>query len=462
MQTIDFDPGLIRRLDRPGPRYTSYPTADRFSTPFSPSAYMAHALKRNAGGQHRGLSLYLHIPFCPTLCLYCACNKIVTRDRSRVSRYLGYLMREVAMQGELFHSNKLVEQLHWGGGSPSYLTPGQMHELMRTIRQHFRLTDDVRGDFSIEVDPRYTTPAMVAKLRAIGFNRLSVGVQDFDPAVQKAVNRVQTPEETFAVLEAARREGYKSTNVDLIYGLPLQNVISFNKTLTQVIAHGPDRLAIYNYAHLPHVFKAQRRIDEADLPSAEARLQILQVAVQRLSAAGYEYIGMDHFAKPDDDLAVAQRQGRLRRNFMGYTTHADTDIVGMGVSAISSIGAMYAQNVYTAEEYYERLDGEELPVLRGMELTPDDLLRREVIQGLLCHFLLYIRSIEEAYLIDFRSYFAREIEDLQPLVEAGLLTIDDEWINVTPKGRFLIRNICMVFDRHLRAAPRPGGYSRTI
>ncbi|MFN7753026.1 MAG: oxygen-independent coproporphyrinogen III oxidase [Pseudomonadota bacterium] len=467
MSELAFDAELVRRLDRPGPRYTSYPTADRFEPDFTARDYALHARRRHLGGQHRGLALYVHIPFCRTVCFYCACNKIVTGDRTRAVPYLDHLEREIELQAELYEGGgRRLDQVHWGGGSPTFLTVPQMRRLMKSVRRSFRLADDCAGDFAIEIDPRFTKPATVAALRTLGFNRVSLGVQDFDPEVQRKVNRVQSLEETRAVVEAARAERFRSVNLDLIYGLPGQTVMSFNTTLARVVDLAPDRIALYNYAHLPHLFKPQRRIDAADLPGASSRLDILQLAVRRLGQAGYRYIGMDHFARPDDDLSVAQDQGRLRRNFMGYTPHSDNDIIGVGVSAISSVGASYSQNVSNVEAYYEAIAQEELPVARGIELDADDLLRRTVIQGLMCHFLLYVPSIEQAYLIDFASYFARELEELDEFVAAGLVTVEPrerpEWITVTPRGRFLVRNLCMVFDRHLRDRPVEGRYSRTV
>ncbi len=467
MPDLGFDPALVQRLDRPGPRYTSYPTADRFNDSFTAKQYAVHARRRHLGGQHRRLSLYVHIPFCRAVCFYCACNKVVTGDRTRAIPYLQHLDRELEMQSELYEGGgRRVDQLHWGGGSPTFLTLAQMRRLMKSVRRNFTLAEDHAGDFAIEVDPRFTRESTVAGLRAIGFNRLSLGLQDFDPVVQRKVNRIQSLEETAAVVRAGREEGYKSINMDLIYGLPAQTVQTFDTTLSKVIELGPDRIALYNYAHLPHLFKPQRRISAVDLPSAVERLDILQHAVRRFGDAGYRYIGMDHFARPADELSVAQEQGRLRRNFMGYTPHPDADIIGVGVSAISSVGASYSQNVHRVDAYYDSIDSGELPVERGIELDPDDLLRRTIIQGLMCHFMLYVPSIEQAYLIDFNSYFARELEELRGLEAAGLLTIEPpgqpEWITVTPRGRFLVRNVCMVFDRHLRDRPVHDRYSKTV
>ena len=452
VQHVEFDGGLIRSLSQSGPRYTSYPTADRFSDSFGYKDYLqavSHAQSR--GGRHP-LSLYVHIPFCDTVCYYCGCNKIVTKNRDKAATYLGYLKREIAMQGKLFAGFNHVEQLHFGGGTPTYLSDAQMDELMQVIRRWFLLADDEKGEYSIEVDPRSVTTERIHSLRRQGFNRISLGVQDFDEAVQKAVNRIQPEEATLAVIQAARDAGFRSVSIDLIYGLPKQTVMSMNQTLDKVIAANPDRIAVYHYAHLPHLFKPQRRIHDDELPGSDAKLDMLALCIRKLNDAGYVYIGMDHFAKPDDELAIAQRQGRLHRNFQGYSTHAEADLVAVGVSAIGSVGMCYAQNAKTLDEYYDRLDSGELPVVRGYALSLDDVLRRFIIQMLMCNFELSIKSLEQAYPITFKAYFTRELEELRELAELGLVTLDDDWITVTLKGRLLIRNVCMVFDRHLHEA----------
>ncbi|MEW6312838.1 MAG: oxygen-independent coproporphyrinogen III oxidase [Pseudomonadota bacterium] len=459
-QELVVDLELIRKLDRSGPRYTSYPTADRFVEAFDAEAYKSWAAKRNIGGIKRPLSLYVHIPFCNTLCFYCACNKVITKDKSKADVYLQYLKKEIAMQSELFKDDPEVTQLHWGGGTPTFLSDEQMRELMGAIRSHFRLVED--GEYSIEIDPRKVTVDTINLLAELGFNRLSLGVQDFDPAVQKAVNRIQSEEETLAVFDAARKAGFKSISIDLIYGLPKQNIIGFNRTLDRILAVQPDRLAMYNYAHLPTLFKPQRRINEAELPSAEAKLQILGMAIKRMTDAGYVYIGMDHFSKPDDELAVAQRQGRLHRNFQGYSTHADCDMVSLGVTAIGKIGPTYSQNFRELEDYYDRLDRGILPIMRGLELSADDLARRAIIQALMCHFGVFKQSIEIAYLLKFDEYFAQELKDLHEMVKDGLVDLEGDWINVTPKGRLLLRNVCMVFDKYLRADQERKRYSKVI
>ncbi|MFO1207495.1 MAG: oxygen-independent coproporphyrinogen III oxidase [Burkholderiales bacterium] len=457
---LEVDLDLIRRLDRKGPRYTSYPTADRFVEAFDADAYSIWAAQRNVGPVRRPLSIYVHIPFCNTLCFYCGCNKIVTKDVTKAAAYLDYLFAEVRMQSALFREEPRVEQLHWGGGTPTFLTHAQMRMLMECTRESFDLAPD--GEYSIEIDPRKVSEDTVALLRALGFNRMSLGVQDFEPDVQHAVNRVQSEEETERVVNAARREGFRSISIDLIYGLPKQTVMSFNRTLEKVLRLRPDRIAVYNYAHLPVLFKSQRRIREEDLPLPETKLQILGLAIRRLTDAGYLYIGMDHFALPEDELTIAQAQGRLHRNFQGYSTHADCDLVALGVSAIGKIGPTYSQNHRTLEDYYDALDRGELPVMRGIELSADDLARRAIIQSLMCHFELSTESIETAYLLDFESYFRQELEDLKLYQAEGLIDIERGWLGVTPKGRLLIRNICMVFDRYLRAGEDRARYSKVI
>jgi oxygen-independent coproporphyrinogen-3 oxidase len=459
-QDFVFDPQLIRRFDVNGPRYTSYPTADRFAETFGAEAYRSWLGRRTTGGISRALSLYVHIPFCNTICYYCGCNKIITKDHGRSAKYIKYLGRELDMQAAALDGKRDVIQLHWGGGTPTFLADDEMRRLMELTNKHFPLLPD--GEYSIEVDPRKVNRQTVKLLAELAFNRMSVGVQDFEPSVQAAINRIQSLEETREVIEAAREFGFKSVSVDLIYGLPKQNVISFNHTLDEVLKLSPDRLSIYNYAHLPTHFKPQRRINEADLPSPDARLQILQTAIRRLTDAGYVFIGMDHFAKPEDELAVAQRQGRLHRNFQGYSTYAEADLLAFGVSAIGKVGPTYCQNFRTLDEYYAAIDNGVLPVMRGMELTPDDLLRRSIIQALMCHFELSLEAIEIAHLIDFKSYFAAELADLAPMAEADLLRVEDRWISVLPKGRMLVRAIAMVFDRHLRADREQRRYSKVI
>ena len=463
---LRFDADIIAKLSQQGPRYTSYPTADRFDSSYGYANYLESVAALRTRGARAPLSLYLHIPFCDTVCYYCACNKIVTRDRSKAATYLGFLKQEIAMQALLFHGMNQVDQLHLGGGTPTYLSDEEMDDLMAHVRGQFEFAPDQLGEYGIEIDPRTVSPERVRRLRQQGFNRISLGVQDFDPAVQRAVNRIQPEADTLAVMQAARDAGFRSVSIDLIYGLPLQTMDSMRATLDKVIAAGPDRIALYNYAHMPHLFKPQRRIHQADLPPAQAKLDLLALCINTLCAAGYVYIGMDHFARPEDDLAVAQRQGRLHRNFQGYSTHAGADMIACGVSAISAVGASYSQNDKTLEGYYAALENGRLPVVRGIRLSTDDLLRRIVIQALMCNFELSIGAIEESYPIDFWHYFETERPQLEQLAADGLLTLEPKWISITLKGRLLIRNVCMVFDRYLaqarEQAPQPLRYSRTI
>ena len=450
----------MRKYGGNGPRYTSYPTADRFVEAFNADAYGHWLANRNVGGAVRSLALYVHLPFCDTICYYCACNKIITKDHGRSAKYLKHLGREVRLVAERLSDDRAVAQMHWGGGSPTFLSEAELAELMGMIRSEFRL--DPSGEYAIEVDPRKVGAEKIALLARLGFNRLSLGVQDVDSEVQKAVHRIQSIDETLQVVLAARRDGFKSVNMDLIYGLPKQTPESFARTLDTVVACDPDRIALYSYAHLPAVFKPQRRIAEADLPAPEAKLEILVRSIERLRAAGYVYIGMDHFAKPGDDLAVAQRQGRLTRNFQGYSSAGDSDIVGLGVSAISKVGPVYAQNVKTLDEYYGFLENGELPVMRGIELTPDDLARRAVIQALACHFAVSKEAISIAHLIDFDAYFAAELAGLEEMERESLVALDDEWITVTQRGRLLVRAVCAVFDRYLRSDRGRARYSKII
>ncbi len=459
-QGVSFDLDLIRRYDQSGPRYTSYPTAVEFDESFDASAYRAACERSNHSG--RPLSLYFHIPFCDTVCFYCACNKIATKDRSLAPPYLARVHRELALQSELFDSSRVVEQLHWGGGTPTFLSHDQMTELMDVTRRHFTLAGDDVGEYSIEIDPREADAAGVALLRRLGFNRMSLGVQDFDPRVQTAVNRIQTEAETMAVLDAARAEGFRSISIDLIYGLPYQTPESFARTLERIIAVDPERLSVFNYAHLPDRFKPQRRINEADLPAPEVKLDILQSTIERLTDAGYVYIGMDHFARPDDELALAQQAGTLYRNFQGYSTHADCDLIGIGVTSIGKIDNTYGQNRRGLEEYYADLDAGRLPVFRGIELTRDDLIRRDMITRLICHFELDIPSAEAAWGIRFEEYFADALMKLRDMAGDGLLELDPSQIRILPRGRLLVRNICMAFDAYLATKTGPIGFSRVI
>jgi oxygen-independent coproporphyrinogen-3 oxidase len=455
-----IDPVLLRKYDVSGPRYTSYPTADRFVEAYGEPDLRQWLGKRNIGGISQPLSVYVHLPFCDTLCYYCGCNKVITRDHSRSAKYIKYLQAELALLAPLLEADRRIVQLHWGGGTPTFLTREEMGELWRVLKERFEFSPDCES--SIEVDPRRVDAGTMEFLGRLGFNRLSVGVQDFDPEVQKAVHRIQSEDVTRRVIDEARGSGFRSVNVDLIYGLPKQTLDSFNRTLDRTLALAPDRIALYSYAHLPHVFMPQRRILSADLPSPEVKLQIMTLAIGRLTREGYLYIGMDHFARADDELAIAQNQGRLQRNFQGYSTYADCDLLGLGISAIGRVGPTYYQNAKRLDDYYAALDAGRLPVARGIQLTPDDLVRRAVIQALICQFCLSIESIELAYLVEFDKYFSEELKALKALERDGLVELDPEWIRVTPKGRLLVRSICMVFDRYLRERRERASYSKVI
>ncbi|MGV8940969.1 MAG: oxygen-independent coproporphyrinogen III oxidase [Lysobacter sp.] len=457
-----FDAALLQRYDRPGPRYTSYPTAPQFSSSFGEEALREAVMASNGDPIPRRLSLYVHVPFCMSPCFYCGCNRIITRDLARGETYLARLYREIAMTAALFDRDREVIQLHFGGGTPNFLSPAQLGEVVDSLRSHFHFSESPKRDLSIELDPRFVKPADIAELAAIGFNRASLGVQDFDPAVQEAVNRIQSVAETVAIIDACRESGMRSVNVDLIYGLPKQSLEGFSKTLDTVIQVRPDRLAVYSYAHLPDLFKAQGQINAEDLPSAEVKLGLLQLAIEKLTAAGYCYVGMDHFALPDDDLATAQDRGGLHRNFMGYTTHADTDLIGLGVSAISHIGDSFSQNPRDLPSWQIALDEGRLPVFRGMRLSEDDQLRADVIQRLMCQGEIPVDALERRYLIDFHEYFADAIAQLQPLVADGLVRVEPGRIIATSRGRLLLRNIAMCFDHYLTKPTASPRFSRAI
>jgi len=455
-------PELLTSFDVPGPRYTSYPTADRFVEAFSEADYLqalSHR-KSSAIGKSASLSLYVHIPFCESLCYYCACNKIITKHKDKAQTYLRYLSREVELHSAQLGLGQSVSQLHLGGGTPTFLSDDELRELMHMLRRHFDFVPG--GEYSVEVDPRTVDEKRLAVLAELGFNRLSFGVQDFDPAVQKAVHRVQPMQQVFDLVAAARRLGFESVNVDLIYGLPLQTTASFERTLTQVNALRPDRIALYAYAHLPERFKPQRRIHAVDLPSGGAKVEMLARSLDALTSAGYVYIGMDHFALPDDALAVAKRQGRLHRNFQGYSTQADCDLIALGVSSIGRVGTTYSQNAKTLDEYCDLLDQGHLPVVKGLSLTRDDLMRRSVIMALMCQGQLQFESISLAWLVDFQKYFAAELTQLQGMQRQGLVILSDTGIQVTDMGWFFVRGVAMVFDRYLQADQNRTRFSKII
>ncbi|UNM95750.1 oxygen-independent coproporphyrinogen III oxidase [Ignatzschineria rhizosphaerae] len=443
-----FNEALIAKYDKAGPRYTSYPTAVQFTEEFGEKEYVEAAQASNA--RKNPLSLYFHIPFCATICFYCGCNKIITNNRKRSEPYLNRLYKEMEMQGKLFNNKAPVKQLHWGGGTPTFLSHDEMRTLMDKTREEFNLLSDDEAEISIEVDPREANADTVRFLRSIGFNRLSMGVQDFDDKVQVAVNRIQPKEITIETLTAARESGFNSISLDLIYGLPFQTVDSFAQTLEDVIELSPDRLSVFNYAHMPHLFKTQKQMNPEDMPSPQEKLLILKQVIERLTDAGYVYIGMDHFAKPTDQLAIAQKEGLLYRNFQGYSTHSDCDLVGMGISSISQIGDIYAQNAKAMPQYEEMIDQGKLPIMRGVKLSQDDLIRRHVITEIMCNLKLDLDKVSEDLGIDAREYFKTDLPELNAMQDDGLIIIENDKYYVQDSGRLLIRNIGMVFDAYLR------------
>jgi oxygen-independent coproporphyrinogen-3 oxidase len=459
---VNMSTDLLRRFDVAGPRYTSYPTADRFVEAFTATDYGLALQQRRtvASAMVFPLSLYVHIPFCESVCYYCACNKIITKHHERGAEYLRYLSREVDLHTARLGLGQTVTQLHLGGGSPTFLNDAELRQLMDMLKRNFTLLPG--GEYSIEVDPRTVDAKRLDTLAELGFNRLSFGVQDFDPDVQKAVHRVQPAEQVFSLVSQARARGFDSVNVDLIYGLPKQTPESFDRTLAQIAELRPDRIALYAYAHLPERFKPQRRIAINELPGATDKVAMLSRSLTSLMAAGYVYVGMDHFALPNDPLAVAKRQGRLHRNFQGYSTQPDCDLIGLGVSAIGRIGATYSQNAKTIEEYYDSIDHARFPVVRGLALTRDDLICRSVIMALMCQGQLEFESINLAYLIDFQRYFAKELDALRELETQGLVKLDSSGIQVTPTGWFFVRAVGMVFDRYLQADKNRAKFSKII
>ena len=462
MHALMLNPELLRRYDVSGPRYTSYPTADRFVEAFGEADYLQALEQRRdgVGAKAFPLSLYVHIPFCESLCYYCACNKIITKHHERGTEYLRYLEREVDLNIAHLGQGQVVSQLHLGGGSPTFLSDAELVQLMAMLRRNFQFAPG--GEYSVEIDPRTVTRERLAVLAEQGFNRLSFGVQDFEPAVQKAVHRIQAAEQVFDLVAAARELGFESVNADLIYGLPMQTPETFERTLEKITQLRPDRIALYAYAHLPERFKPQRRIHTQELPPAASKLVMLSSAMRVLTQAGYVYVGMDHFALPNDALAVAKRQGRLHRNFQGYSTQPDCDLIALGVSSIGRVGPTFSQNVKTLEEYYDLLNQGRLPVARGMALTRDDLVRRTVIMALMCQGSVLFESVELSHLVNFKEYFAPEMGALGAMQDQGLLTMDEAGIHVTELGWFFVRGVAMVFDKYLQADKNRARFSKII
>jgi oxygen-independent coproporphyrinogen-3 oxidase len=459
--SVAFDEALIRKYDKRGPRYTSYPTALQFRDSFSEQDYRHNVVATNVDPSPAPLSLYFHLPFCDTVCYYCACTKVITRNRRHAADYLQHLHHEMRRQAALYDRDRQVVQLHWGGGTPTFLNPEQMGELMHLTSEHFTLAEE-DYERSIEIDPRTVNEETMSWLRELGFNRVSFGIQDFNERVQRAVNRIQSEEQTSAVLEMARALEFKSVSVDLIYGLPHQSTSSFAQTIDKIIELSPDRISVFNYAHLPQLFKVQRQISPDTLPTPNEKLRMLAQIIRQLAEAGYAYIGMDHFAKPGDELAIAQKKHTLWRNFQGYSTHSECDLLGLGMSSISMVGNCYSQNARNLEDYYRLIVGGGLPVARGIELSHEDRLRRRVILQLSCWAAVDIPAIERDYHIDFGAHFAAELRDLQEMQADRLLNVTESSIEVLPPGRLLLRNICMVFDSYLRNAAPERTYSKVI
>lgn len=460
VQAVSWDLDLIKRHDLAGPRYTSYPTALQFDNQLNADAFIESA--KQSLDQTQPLSLYFHIPFCAHVCYYCACNKVITRQRERSEPYLSTLFKEMAFMAEHFSQDRQVNQLHWGGGTPTFLNDSQITRLMDKTRELFNLRDDDLGDYSIEIDPRECSPQTLVTLRKVGFNRISLGVQDVQHKVQAAVNRIQSTEQTVAIIQQAKELGFKSINIDLIYGLPHQTEQSFAETLAVVTKMSVDRLSIFNYAHMPDRFRSQRHIQQQDLPSPAQKLAIQQQTIDQLQRAGYQYIGMDHFAKPQDELSKAQSSGQLHRNFQGYTTHSDCDLVAMGVSAISQIGDIYYQNSHDLTTYTQLIEAQQCAVVRGVSLSDDDKIRRDLITQLICHFSLDIDAFSQKHQLNFSHYFADEIDELKLLAHDKLLSIDQQSIQISAAGRILVRRICMVFDAYIDREKLKQSFSRII
>ncbi len=460
MQSVQFDRPLIDKYNIAGPRYTSYPTVLQFSEDFDNAAYADVARASNQAQPLPDLSLYFHLPFCARLCYYCACNKIITNKRSMAAPYLSRLHEEIARQADLYDGSREVAQLHWGGGTPTFISSDETRELMAATRRHFQLKDDSVGEYSIEIDPREVREDTLATLREVGFNRMSLGIQDFDPKVQKAVNRKQSEELTASVINEARALGFRSISVDLIYGLPFQTLQTISETLDKVITLSPDRISIYNYAHLPERFPTQAKLRSEDMPTAPQKLDILKLCIDQLTAAGYAYIGMDHFAKKTDSLYLAQQNGTLYRNFQGYSTHAECDLIGMGVTAIGTVDGNFYQNIKELDAYQAAIDSGTLAVAKGLRPSQEDRIRRNLIMQLICHFKLDFDRFGQQWGLNFNEHFAHELALLQPMADDGLLTLSDQQLEVTGRGRLLIRNICMQFDQYLQ--PQQLRFSKAI
>ncbi len=457
---FEIDLTKFKKYDKPGPRYTSYPTAPHFSEKFTHENFLDEVIKTNYGEGLPDLSLYFHLPFCDTLCYFCGCNMLITRNRDRVKEYISYLKREIDMMRTYILPDRKVTQLHWGGGTPTHLMPDEIADLASYIKSSFDFKDD--SENGCEIDPRDLTRAHLEALRNNGFNRISMGVQDFNEKVQKAVNRIQPEDITRQTVNWVRELGFSSINLDLMYGLPFQTLQSFSDTVDKVINISPDRIAVFNYAHLPWLKKHMALIHAEDLPQPEEKLEILKMTIEKLTSAGYVFIGMDHFAKPDDELTIALNEKKLYRNFQGYSTHAGSDLYAMGITAISQLHNVYAQNYKTEKEYFNSIDNETLPIAKGYSLSEDDILRREVISKLMCNFELDFSDIEKQFNIKFKEYFSWGLNNLDEMINDELLILKDNKIEITQMGKLLIRNIAMNFDGYIERKEDTAKYSRTV
>lgn len=457
---FEVDLTKFKKYDKPGPRYTSYPTAPQFNESFTHEDYLDEIVKTNYGENLPDLSLYFHLPYCDTLCYFCGCNMIITRNRDRIKEYINYVKKEIDLLRQYLLPDRKVVQHHWGGGTPTHLSPDEINDLASYINKNFQFKSD--AEVSCEIDPRELTKAHLEALRKNGFNRISMGVQDFNEKVQKAVNRIQPEDITRQTIAWVRELGFHSINLDLIYGLPFQTVETFSDTVDKIIDISPDRIAVFNYAHVPWMKKHMALIHPEDIPAPEVKLEILKMTIEKLTSAGYEFIGMDHFAKPNDELAIAMREKKLYRNFQGYSTNAGADLYAMGITSISQLKNIYAQNYKTEKEYYSALDEERLPTAKGYRLTEDDHLRREVIMKLMCDFELNFADIERKYNIDFKKYFAWGLNNLKEMIEDDLIDMSDEGLKVKNMGRMLIRNIAMNFDGYIERKEDKARYSRTV
>ncbi len=460
MTMFRVDLNMIRKYDKPGPRYTSYPTAPHFNESFTHEHYMDEIVRTNYGENLSDLSLYFHMPYCDTLCYFCGCNMIITRNRTRVGEYIDYMKKEIDLLRSYINSGRKVKQLHWGGGTPTHLTPDEIHNIASYIHESFTVAED--SENSCEIDPRGLTREHLIALRRNGFNRISMGVQDFNEKVQKAVNRIQPEDLTKQVVDWVKELGFVSLNLDLIYGLPFQTVESFSDTVDKIIALSPDRIAVFNYAHVPWMKKHMALIHVEDIPPAEIKLEILKMTIEKLTSAGYVFIGMDHFAKPDDELAIALREKKLYRNFQGYSTRAGLDLYAFGITAISQLSNIYTQNFKTEKEYYSAIDDEKLPVAKGYKLNDDDHIRRHVIMKLMCDFELDKKAVESLFSLNFDEYFSYGLANLNSFIDDGLVTIEGDKIIVTENGKLLIRNIAMNFDGYIERKEDTGRYSKTV